>query len=132
MSKLQLDYLTPESLQRYIDLIHSKNDNEVYLPIPGELFSDDRFKRISNGGKLLISLMLDKTAASIGNGWIDEQDRLYIIYPNNEIMSDLRIKKGKAAGLIKELQEIGLIKINQQGTGKPNIIYVMNIFDQNS
>ena len=63
------------------------------------------------------------------NGWIDEQDRVFIIFTVEEVMETLRCRSEKAVRLFAELDSkkgIGLIERKRQGLGKPAIIYVKN------
>ena len=61
------------------------------------------------------------------NGWYDEQGRVYIYYPLNEIQADLNCGHDKAVKLLAELDTskgIGLIERVKQGQGRPAKIYV--------
>ena len=53
----------------------------AFYRIPKLLISDDRFRAISTEAKLLYGLMLDRMSLSIKNGWIDNEDRVYIYFP---------------------------------------------------
>jgi len=90
------------------------------------LIKDERFKPLSSDSKILYSLLLNRTSLSKKNDWRDEQGRIYIIYTIDEIMDDLTCCKKKAIKSMKELNEIGLVKITRQGLNRPNLIYVMN------
>ena len=50
-----------------------------------------------------------------------------VTYPIEEIMKDLNCSKAEALKCMKELEEVGLIKVVRQGQGKSDIVYVMNI-----
>lgn len=103
-----------------------ENEQYLFLQMPWMLIKDDQFKSLSDSAKILYSLLVNRTSLSAKNGWVDEQGRVYIIYTQEEIMSDLNCWEKKATKSLKELREIGLIKSVRQGLGKPNIIYVMN------
>ena len=84
---------------------------------------------MSSDAKLLYGLMLDRLALSIKNGWLDEENRVYIHYTLDNIMEDLGCAREKCAKVIAELDSkkgIGLIEKKRQGLGKPDIIYVKN------
>mgnify|MGYP001120277345 FL=1 len=60
---------------------------------------------------------------------IDEQNRVFIIFTAEEVMSTLRCRSEKAARLFSELDSakgIGLIERKRQGLGRPTLIYVKN------
>ena len=101
----------------------------AFYRIPKLLMTDDRFRGISTDAKLLYGLMLDRMSLSLKNGWQDEQGRVYIYFPADEIMSTLNCQSEKASKLLAELDSkkgIGLIDRVRQGQGKPTIIYVKN------
>ena len=60
-----------------------------FYRVPRLLIKDERFKELSSDAKLLYGLMLDRLALSIKNGWLDEENRVYIHYTLDNIMEDL-------------------------------------------
>ena len=99
----------------------------VFFRIPKALISDKRFKNMSTDAKLLYGLMLDRMGLSIKNKWLDEENRVYIIYTVEDIIIDLGCARQKVSKLLEELDlAFGLIERKRQGLGKPNIIYVKN------
>lgn len=100
-----------------------------FYRVPRLLIKDERFKGLSSDAKLLYGLMLDRMALSMKNGWIDGQNRAYIIYSVENIMEDLGCSKPTCIKIIRELDcgnGIGLIEKKRRGLGKPDIIYVKN------
>ena len=73
-----------------------------FYRIPRLLIKDERFKELSSDAKLLYGLMLDRMALSVKNGWLDEQNRVYIKYSFSGIMEDLNCAREKASKLLKE------------------------------
>ena len=57
------------------------NEAEQYIlyRLPKALFTDERYRRLSDGAKILYGLMLDRMGLSIKNSWLDERSRVYII-----------------------------------------------------
>ncbi|MBQ4527961.1 MAG: replication initiator protein A [Clostridia bacterium] len=99
----------------------------TFFRIPKVLFSDKRFKNMSTDAKLLYGLMLDRMGLSVKNRWVDEDNRVYIVYTMEDIIVDLGCARQKTAKLLEELEKsVGLIERKRQGLGKPNIIYVKN------
>lgn len=101
----------------------------AFYRIPKLLVTDERFQGLSTDAKLLYGLMLDRMSLSLKNGWLDEQGRVYIYFPAEEIMSVLHCRSEKASKLLAELDSkkgIGLIERVRQGQGKPTTIYVKN------
>ena len=100
-----------------------------FYRVPRLLIKDDRFKGLSSDAKLLYGLMLDRMSLSMKSGWLDGENRAYIVYAVENIMEDLGCSKPTCVKVIKELDAdngIGLIEKKRRGLGKPDIIYVKN------
>lgn len=100
-----------------------------YFRVPKILFRDIKFKDLSNDAKTLYGILLDRMGLSVKNGWLDEQGRVYIIFPVQEVMDALGCADNKATKLFRELEKFGLIERKRRGLGKPNLIYVKNFTD---
>ena len=61
-----------------------------FYRVPRLLIKDERFKGLSSDAKLLYGLILDRMSLSMKNGWLDDENRAYIIYTVDAIMEDLR------------------------------------------
>ena len=100
-----------------------------YFRVPKILFRDIKFKDLSTDAKTLYGILLDRMGLSVKNGWLDEQGRVYIIFPVQEVMDALGYADNKATKLFRELEKFGLIERKRRGLGKPNLIYVKNFAD---
>lgn len=99
----------------------------TFYRIPKALFTEERFRTVTIGAKVLYGLLLDRMCLSVRNGWLDDQGRVYIIFTLREVMSALGCAVQKAAKLLAELEKkAGLIERKRQGLGKPGLIYVKN------
>lgn len=97
----------------------------AFYQIPKFLITDDKFAGISMEAKVLYSLMLDRAALSVKNGWLDEDGKVFIYYKLDKIMVDMHCANQKATKMLKELEaKVGLIERQKQGQGKPTKIYV--------
>lgn len=78
---------------------------------------------LSHTAKLIYAVLLDRTNLSKVNGWIDEQGRVYIIYPVTSIAATLH----KGVSVIKEglsaLDRAGLTE-RKRNFSAPDTIYV--------
>lgn len=64
-----------------LDYIYGNEANRaVFYCMPKILFVDDTFRLISTDGKVLYSLMLDRSGLSVRNGWTDDNARVYIYF----------------------------------------------------
>ena len=100
-----------------------------FYRIPKALFQEQRFQNLSTDAKTLYGILLDRMGLSVKNGWLDEQGRVYIIFPVQEVMDALGCADNKATKLFRELEKFGLIERKRRGLGKPNLIYVKNFAD---
>ena len=64
-------------------------DNFRFYRIPQVLVTDERFKDLSYGAKILYGLFLDRVGLSNKNDWRDELGRTFIIYSVSEVMEDI-------------------------------------------
>ena len=107
----------------------AQSEQFAFYRVPKVLFTNDRFKYLSAEAKTLYGILLDRVPLSAKNGWIDEQNRVFIIFTAEEVMDTLRCRSEKAARLFSELDStkgIGLIERKRQGLGRPTLIYVKN------
>ena len=65
---------------------------------------------MSTDAKTLYGILLDRMGLSVKNGWLDEQGRVYIIFPVQEVMDALGCADNKATKLFRELEKFGLIE----------------------
>lgn len=103
-----------------------------FYMLPKILLSDEHFKSLSSDAKIFYTCLLERSSYSYKNNWIDDDDRVYIIFTIEEIMETLGVSNKTASKISTELENIGLIEKKRQGLGKPNIIYVkdfMSVFD---
>lgn len=111
------------------------NESEQYsfFRIPKTLFTDLNFKKLSVEAKILYGILLDRMSLSIKNKWLDEENKVYIIYTIEEIMEVLNWGRNKSVKVMKEIEEIGLLEKKRLGLGKPNLLYVKNfIYTENN
>ena len=102
-----------------------ESDLFSYYRIPRLLVTGEQFENLSTDAKLLYGLLLDRMSLSAKNGWYDDNRRVYIYYPLDEVETDLCCSHGKAVQLMAELDNItgiGLIERVRQGSCKPSII----------
>ena len=94
------------------------------------LIRDARFKKISSDAKILYGIMLDRMSLSRENKWMDQNNRVYIIFTLTTIRQAMNCAEKSAIKYLTELEEFGLIERIRQGFGKPALIYVKNFIDQ--
>lgn len=101
----------------------------TFYRLPKVLITDPRFKKVSSDAKILYGVMLERMSLSMKNQWIDDQNRVYIIFTLEDIMETFACGERKAGYLLSELDTktgIGLVEKKRQGLGKPNLLYLKN------
>ncbi|MGP1448763.1 MAG: replication initiator protein A [Filifactor alocis] len=104
-----------------------------FFRIPKLLFTDPVFSKLSSDAKVLYGILLDRMNLSMKNGWIDEENKVYIIFTIEEIAETMCCATQKATKILQELDDkkgIGLVEKKRLGLGKPNILYVKNFIIQ--
>ena len=101
-----------------------QSESYSFYRIPKMLFTEEIFEALSTDAKVLYGLLLDRISLSRENGWLDDAGRGYVYYTIKSVKKSMRCANTKACGLLRELDEFGLIERKKQGLGKPTIIYV--------
>lgn len=118
---MAFDYFTPGEAEQY-----------AFYRVPKLLITGEQFRTLSMEAKLLYGILLDRVSLSLRNGWVDEQNHVYIIYTIEQIMQEMNCSNKKAVTMLAELEKkVALIEKKRQGLGKPNLIYVKNFFTAN-
>ncbi|MCI6429417.1 MAG: replication initiator protein A [Lachnospiraceae bacterium] len=106
-----------------------QSEQYSFYRIPKVLFTNEYFRPLSCEAKVLYGLLLDRMALSMKNQWMDEQNRVYIIFTIEEVMEYLSCSRQKAVKVFAELDNqkgIGLVEKKRLGLGRANILYVKN------
>ena len=104
-------------------------ESYTFYRIPKVMFTEDRFKGLSCEAKVLYGLMLDRMSLSTKNEWLDEEGKVYIVFPLSDIRELIHCSKQTAVNLVHELDTelgMGLIEQSRPGLGKANVFYVKN------
>lgn len=119
MSKIEFDY--------YYGV---EADQFSFVRVPRVFFTDkENFGTLSIEAKLLYGFLLERMGLSRKNNWLDEHNRVFIIFKIEEIADRMNCGHEKACNILKELDDengIGLISKRRRGMGLPSIIYVKN------
>ena len=102
----------------------------TFVRVPKVLFTDkEHFGSLSNDARILYGFLLERMSLSRKNNLIDARNRVYIIFPIDEIAEIMGVCHEKALNILKELDEqngIGLVNKKRRGLGLPSILYVKN------
>lgn len=101
-------------------------DQYGFVRVPKLLMTEKMFDSISIDAKLLYGLLIDRMSMAQKNDWIDEENRVYVLYPIAEIQEDMGVSKKKAIACLADLEKSGLIEKKVRGFGLPNLLYIKN------
>ncbi|MGF6375364.1 DNA-binding MarR family transcriptional regulator [Clostridiales Family XIII bacterium PM5-7] len=112
-----------------IDYFYEGDDTEQYqyISVPYPVLKNKIFSSLSHSSKFVYSILLNKVSLSLKNGHkhTDEEGRVYVIYPTEEIMELFGVSKPTVVKWMKELEEFGLIERKKSpGFNSANRIYV--------
>lgn len=85
----------------------------AFFRIPKIIMTEPYFDTMSTDAKMLYGLMLDRLSLSRENGWVDEDERVYIYFTIEDVCDTLHCKADKAVKLFAELDLVkgfGLIQ----------------------
>lgn len=99
-----------------------KND---YVPFPMLFFQDENYKSMSSDAKVLYALLLNRSQLSFKNGWLDENNRVYMYFAREDMCSALNISQPTLRKAIKQLIDLELLDEVRQGLGKANRLYLL-------
>lgn len=102
----------------------SQADQFSFIRIPRTLLIEKEFEDLPLEAKVLYGLLLDHLGIAYKNQWMDEQNRVYLIYQIKEIQEDMHVSKKRAIQCLSELEKFRLIEKKTRGQGLPNLIYV--------
>ena len=96
------------------------------VEIPLLMFIDDAFEPLSLETKVVYGILLQRIRLANRNGWRDEDGKLYVIYPLEQMHKDIGLSTRTISDSLKQLEDLGIVDICVRGQGKPNLYYVKN------
>lgn len=67
-----------------------------FIRIPKVMLTEEKFSSLSLASKILYGVLLDRMSLSVKNGWLDEEQRVFIIFKIEEIQEFLGFSKKKS------------------------------------
>lgn len=99
--------------------------NDEFLRFPLTLLANPKYKEMSLEAKFIYSLLLNRLTLSQKNGWVNQDNEVYLIYTREEAANMLNISYKKTIAAFRELIGKGLLYEKRQGRGYPNLLYVL-------
>ena len=116
------------------NFIQSKNAyGTKFFQLPQVLLYGEKYKKLSDSAKLGYVVLRDRLEYSLQNNWIDDEDRVYFIFTNQELNDLFGWGKTKISKIKKELEEAGLLfQVKQAFDPKkmknlPNRLYLADL-----
>lgn len=103
-----------------------------HLQMPRWLFSDPKYAGLSLHAKVTYTFLLNRYQLSQRNGWVSEQDEVFVIFTREELAAEMHVSYKKAIASFKELQDANLIWEQRRGRGLPNHIYLADVRHETS
>lgn len=104
-----------------------ESEQYAFYSIPKVLYTDQCYKDLSSDAKVLYGVLLDRMYLSKNNGWIDENNKVFIYFSREEARECLGFSNQKIVKLFGELNKFNLIHEVRQGLGQQNKIYIFRI-----
>ena len=101
-----------------------------YIQMPKWLFNEE-FKNLSNDGKVLYSVLMDRHRLSVANNWVNDIGEVYFLFTRENMADMLNCNIKSAIKYFKELIKFNLVEEKRQGINKPNIIYLLDVSFEN-
>lgn len=105
--------------------IGDESEQFTFIKVPKIFFTDEYFSELSYGAKIIYGLLLDRMSLSKKNGWMDNQNRIYVIYTIDSIQEDFHVSKTVAVKFMKELEDFGLIE-KKRRPNSATLLYIKN------
>ena len=110
----------------------------LFFQFPKVLMYGQQYRKLSDTAKLAYMVLKDRLEYSLRNHWVDEEDHVYFIFTNQELMDLFNCSKGKLANVKKELEKAGLLYQKamhfnpKTGKNEPNRLYLAELDMQSS
>ncbi|MDU6805867.1 MAG: replication initiator protein A, partial [Staphylococcus epidermidis] len=63
-----------------------ENFRERFYQLPKVFFTNPNYQKLSNDAKIAYAILRDRLELSIKNNWIDEENAIFFIYTNENLM----------------------------------------------
>lgn len=89
---------------------------------------DSKYFTMNPMSKLLYGILADRNSLSMANGWVDELNRIYFIFNQEELCKLMGIKHPMTLRkYLKELEQNGLLYRKRMGLNKADRLYLLQV-----
>lgn len=107
--------------EKKLNFINKNTKLPKYIPVPSSLLGG----KISSTAVLLYGELLNRATLSQKNNLIDEDGKVYVIYPINQLSLTLGISESQVKKLMNELVKNNLLMKKSGGFNKPNHLFLV-------
>lgn len=107
--------------------------NNIFLQFPKVFLSNPVYRELSDSAKIGYMVLKDLAEYSLQNGLVDEENRVYFIYTDQELAKIFNKSIPTARKIKQELIEVDLLKKVDMGFNKekrkqnPNRLYLADL-----
>lgn len=101
---------------------------QAFAKLPKVFSKAPQYKHLKAEHFVAYSFMLDRLQLSISNQMKDKDGTPFIYYTVEDVAEEIHCSVKTAGKVIEELKRTGLIRKVKRGQGKPNRIYVHDVF----
>lgn len=101
--------------------------HNLFLRFPRVLLHGKQYKHISSDAKIAYMVLADRLEYSLQNDWVDEDNHVYFIFTNEELMDLLELSNKTVVKVKKELMDKGLLLQRRMGLNQPNRLYLSEL-----
>ena len=105
----------------------------LFFQFPKVLMYGEKYKHLSSDAKLAYMILKDRLDYSLRNNWVDEDNHIYFIFTNQELVNLFNCSEHKVIKVKTELESIGLLFQKQMGfnlktkKNEPNRLYLSKL-----
>ena len=105
----------------------------LFFQFPKVLMYGEQYKHLSSDAKLAYMVLKDRLEYSLRNHWVDEEDHVYFIFTNQELINLFNCSEHKVIKIKAELKSTGLLLQKQMGfnpktkKNEPNRLYLSKL-----
>ncbi|MGL4760425.1 MAG: replication initiator protein A [Sarcina sp.] len=108
--------------------LETESRNKYYQIPKIFMVKESKYSSLSPMAKLTYGILADRNSISIENGWIDDKQRVFFLFNQEDLCEVLGISQPKTLRkYLKELESMDLIFIVRQGLNLPNRLYLLQV-----
>ena len=92
--------------------------NTFFLQLPKPFITSPKYKELSSDAKIAYTLLRDRSEYSMQNNLVDEKNRIYFLFTDEDLAYDLSVSRNTARKAKQELINANLLKKIDMGYNK--------------